>query len=116
VTQAVNRDIFTVFQIDWDLQMIVTVSPTLEQPDAFLRLWDQQKLTPTLARHLLKLGFNAADKARIHELSAKNQGGTIAADEQRELDNFLRASMTLSVLQSRARRFLRAAATGRERE
>ena len=116
MTQPVSRDIFTLFQIDSDLQMIAAAAPTLEQPDAFLRLWDQQKLTPTLARHLLKLGFNAADQARIHELSAKNQGGTIAAEEQRELDNFLRASMTLSVLQSRARRFLRGAATGRGRE
>jgi hypothetical protein len=96
--------------------MIATVSPSLEEQDVFLRLWEQQKLTPTLARHLLKLGFNTTDKARIHDLSTKNQDGTMAADEQRELDNYLRASMTLSILQSRARRFLRAAGTCRNRE
>ena len=78
-----------------------------EEADIFLRLWDRQKLTATLARHLLKLGFDDADKARMHDLAVKNREGTITPPELQELDNYLRASLTLTILQSRARRFLR---------
>ena len=43
--------------------------------DIFLRLWERQKLTPTLARHLLRLDFGPEDKARMHDLATRNQAG-----------------------------------------
>jgi hypothetical protein len=81
--------------------------PDAVESAAFLRLWDRRTLTPTLARHLLKLGFDAGDQARMRELAARNQAGTITPAELLELDDFLRASLTLTVLQARARRLLR---------
>ncbi len=75
--------------------------------DIFLRLWDKQKLTPTLARHLLKLGFDAQDEARIHELAVKNSEGEISKDELAELDRFIRVGGILTIMQSRARKILR---------
>jgi len=70
--------------------------------DIFLRLWQKQKLTRTVARHLLKLGFDADDEARIHELAAKNQEGEITTGELAELDQYVRVGAVLTILQSRA--------------
>jgi hypothetical protein len=85
--------------------------------DIFLRLWDKQKLTPGVARHLLKLGFDADDEARIHELAGKNQEGEISRSELAELDQFVRVGAVLTILQSRARKLLRkSAASGNGRE
>ena len=77
------------------------------QGDLFLRLWDREKLTPTLARHILKLGFSPDDLERIRDLSVKNRAGTLTQAERRELDEYLRVGMQLSILQSRARKHLK---------
>lgn len=74
--------------------------------DIFLRLWEQQKMTPTLARHVLKLEFNDADGLRMDELATKNQEGEISPIELAKLDTFVRVGIVLSVLQSRARKLL----------
>jgi hypothetical protein len=75
--------------------------------DIFLRLWEQQRLTPTLARHLLKLSFPPADTARISDLTTKNEEGEITPAELNELDEYVRVGLVLSILQSRARKLLR---------
>ncbi len=75
--------------------------------DIFLRLWDRHKLTPTLARHLLRLDFGPQEKIRMHELAERNQQGGISSGELEELDNFLRVGTVLSILQSRARKLLK---------
>jgi hypothetical protein len=92
-------------------------APTLDA-DIFLRLWQKQKLTPAVARHLLKLGFDADDEARMHELALKNQEGKITTSELAELDHFVRVGAILTILQSRARKLLRkarVAGNGRDR-
>jgi hypothetical protein len=100
---------------------MIALSPTTGttlDADIFLRLWDKQKLTPGVARHLLKLGFDAADEARVHELAEKNEAGDISESELAELDQFVRVGAVLTILQSRARKLLRksaAAGNGRER-
>jgi hypothetical protein len=81
--------------------------------DLFLRLWDEHRLTPALARHLLKLKWPAADEARMRELADRNSEGTITPAELRELDEFVRVGMVLSILQSRARKRLGASAPAR---
>jgi hypothetical protein len=63
-------------------------------------------LTPTLARHILKLRWSPADEARMRELSAGNTDGTISDAERRELDEYVQTGLTLSILHSRARKVL----------
>jgi hypothetical protein len=83
--------------------------------DVFLRIWNTQKLTTTLARHILKLDFPPADLDRMADLSERNREGKISQDELQELDRFLQASMTLSVLHLRAKRFLQKARVAERR-
>jgi hypothetical protein len=85
-----------------------TPPPTpLADTDIFLRLWERQKLTSTLARHLLRLGFSPEDKARMHDLAVRNQTGKISPSELHELDSYIRVGTLLSILQSRARKLLK---------
>ena len=83
------------------------VAATTLDSDIFLRLWSRQKLTTPLARHILKLSFDDQERARMHELSEKNQEGSITPGELVELDQFVRVGMVLSIMQSRARRLLK---------
>lgn len=76
--------------------------PRLGHPDLFLRLWDAERMTPTLARHVLKLGWTAADESRMRELAARNTAGTISNAELHDLDAYLEVGLTLSILHSRA--------------
>jgi hypothetical protein len=75
--------------------------------DMFLRLWDRQTMTPSVARHLLKLKFNPDDEVRMHTLAERNQEGMITPDELAELDRYIETGLVVSVLQSRARQFLK---------
>ena len=89
--------------------VITTLPPSATTLDAdiFLRLWNKQKLTPTTARHLLKLEFDENDRQRMHALAEKNRDGGINPEELAELDHFIRVGMVLSILQSRARALLK---------
>ncbi len=71
----------------------------------FVRLWETEngKLPRALARLILKLGFSQKDKARMHELAAKNQEGRISTTELEELDSFVKAGDLLALLQSNAK-------------
>ena len=60
------------------------------------------------ARAILDLDFNSTDKARMHELSAKAQEGVLTRREQAELDNFERVGHLINLMQSKARRSLKA--------
>lgn len=70
---------------------------------------DDPTLSPEAARSLLKLTFPKEDKERVTCLLAKNQEGQLNADEQAELDEYLRADAFLSVLKSKARLSLKRA-------
>ena len=75
----------------------------------FARLWDSDEnmLSPELAGHVMKLSFSEQDKARMHELAAKNRSGRLSKQEREELDNFVRVGDLLAILQSRARQRLK---------
>jgi hypothetical protein len=88
--------------------------PKNSDAELFLRLWDEHRLTPTLARHLLKLQFDERDRMRMHDLAVKNQAGKLSAAKRRELDNYVRVGTLLSILQSRARERLRHRGNGRD--
>jgi hypothetical protein len=92
---------------------------TASQVTLFARLWDspKAKLTPTVARHILRLGFTDEDKARMHELLERNRSGGITPQEIEELDNYSHVGNLLSILQVKARRALKprkAVRTGHE--
>jgi hypothetical protein len=65
-------------------------------------------LTQELARHLLGLGFDQEDKARMHELAETNRAGTISPAELQELDSYVKAGDWLAILQAKARKFFKA--------
>ena len=83
----------------------------------FSRVWDDESksLSPTVARHVLKLEFAAQDQARMRELAAKNQAGELTSDEADELDNFVKVGDLLALLQSKARQRLQSTRTGAAR-
>lgn len=65
------------------------------------------ELTPKVARAILQLEFSDEDQERMHELSQKAQEGTLAPDEQFEIDNFERVGNMLAILKSQSRKLLK---------
>jgi len=61
-----------------------------------------------VARAILDFDFCEADRERMHELSAKAQEGTLSGREQAQLDNFERVGHLINLMQSKARRSLKA--------
>lgn len=73
----------------------------------FARVWlADGRMTPTLARHVLKLGFTDADRTRMRELAERHREGVSTEVEVAELDNFVKVGDTIALLQSAARRLL----------
>jgi hypothetical protein len=64
-------------------------------------------LTPSVARAILKLEFNADDVERMHELSEKAQEGALTPEEQFEIDNYARVGNMLAILKSQSRKLLK---------
>jgi hypothetical protein len=67
-------------------------------------------LTHEAANYLLSLTFDAHDVERMNELSALARRGTLADADAAELDSYIHVSNLLAVMQSKARRSLRALA------
>ena len=88
--------------------MVAKARPRSES-DFFLKVWERERLTVPLAKRILKLGFSPEDLEQVSAWRAKNSAGKITAEELAEFDAFLRASFTLSIMQSKARQFLKAA-------
>ncbi|HXE52544.1 MAG TPA: hypothetical protein VN541_05980 [Tepidisphaeraceae bacterium] len=63
--------------------------------------------SPELAQYLLSLSLPHRIQNRCAELSEKAQSGTLAEDEQAELDEYLSANAILIILKSKARASLR---------
>jgi hypothetical protein len=58
------------------------------------------------AAYLLKLDFRESDHRRMEELNQKANEGRLDASERAELEEYLRASDLIMLLQSKARRSL----------
>jgi len=69
---------------------------------------DQQVLSADAARAILRLRFSGLDRARMNRLAAKNRLGKLKPEEEVELNNYIRLGQTLAILQSKARRSLKA--------
>jgi hypothetical protein len=67
------------------------------------------KLTPPVARAILKLEFSADDQQRMHELAQKAQEGALTPEEQFEIDNFERVGNMLAIMKSQSRKLLKRA-------
>jgi hypothetical protein len=73
--------------------------------DIFSRIIDASNptLSVNAAKALLELSYPEADHARIAELSAKSNEGTLSGDERRELEGYVFVGDVISLLQSKAR-------------
>jgi hypothetical protein len=69
---------------------------------------EQPFLSAEAARAILRLDFSAADRTRMNQLAAKNREGKLTASGEQELNSYIRVGQTLGILQSKARRSLRA--------
>jgi len=80
----------------------------------FSRVWEGSMSLPlSVARYLVRIGFSDEDKARMHDLAARNRQGQLTVAEVEELDNYVKVGDLLGILQSKARRVLKKAATSR---
>jgi hypothetical protein len=70
-------------------------------------------MSPELARHVLGLDFSNADKARMHDLAARNQEGVLSPAEKEELVAYANAGCLLGILHSKARKSLKKAGRSR---
>jgi hypothetical protein len=65
-------------------------------------------LSAAAARAFLALDFTSADRDRMKQPAAKAREGTLSSAEQTEINNYERVGHFLSMLQSKARRSLKA--------
>jgi hypothetical protein len=81
--------------------------PTIDEIAILARILSNGKsFSPTVARQLLKLGFSAEDRARMHELAVRNQSDLLSAKERQELHSCANAGCLLGILHSKARQAL----------
>ena len=62
---------------------------------------------PEAARYFLTLDFPDTDQARVDDLSAKARAGSLLPAEEEELDDYIRLSDFLAILQSKSRQSLK---------
>jgi hypothetical protein len=75
----------------------------------FGRLLSQHKgeMSPSLARYVLTLGFNASEQQRMQDLADANHTGRISKTELEELMGYVKAGHLLALLHSHARKALK---------
>jgi hypothetical protein len=89
------------------LELHIKMTATSEAA-IFSRILEPEKpmLSPDAARSILALDFTPSDRQRMNALAAKARAGTLTAEENEELDNYLRVGDLLAIMQSKARRSL----------
>ena len=65
-----------------------------------------EALTPEAARTIVNLRADDETQARIEELREKSNDGTLTPDEDAEYKEFVEAVDIISIIQSKARKFL----------
>ncbi len=91
--------------------MATSTTPARETEVSILaRIFEDKRgqLSPALARLILEVDFSDQDKARMHDLAVRNQDDALAPAEKEELLAYAKAGTLLSILQSKARRTLKA--------
>ena len=82
------------------------MSTATSEAAIFSRVLEPEKpmLSGDAARSILALNFSSEDRDRMNALSAKARAGTLTAEEDEELENFVRVGDMLAIMQSKARR------------
>lgn len=68
---------------------------------------NRDNLPAIVARAILAIDFEPADRKRMRDLSAKARAGTLVGDEVAEIDSYERVGHLLDLLHSKARRSLK---------
>lgn len=68
---------------------------------------DNQNMSVSAARALLRIQLHPDDRHRLHELLARGQEDVLTADERGELEGYLHVGMLVDVIQAKARAVLR---------
>lgn len=85
------------------------MSSTLTEAQIFTRVIEPMEadFSPEAARMILKLNFPATDVDRMNGLAAKARQGSISPGEDEELEAYIRVGHLLTILQSKARQYLK---------
>lgn len=70
---------------------------------------DRDDLSADAARSILKLDFDAEDRARMHELAVKAQQGALVGADEAELASYRGVGRLLELMRSKARLSLKRA-------
>ena len=81
-------------------------------PETEVAVWlrilhPEGKLTPSVARAILRLTFPETERDRMHDLSAKARAGSLTPAEDQQMEAYERAGALLSILKSKARQVLK---------
>ncbi len=68
---------------------------------------EENDLSLAAARSILKIDFDAHDRARMHELAEKARAGTLTRSEQAAIESYERVGHLIDLLHSKARRTLK---------
>jgi hypothetical protein len=92
--------------------MAETVAPEITESSILARLLDlrSEQLTPAAAEFFLGIQFSEQDIARMNHLSDLAQEGALNTNQGAELDAYIRVGNLLALMQSRARRLVKAQA------
>jgi hypothetical protein len=85
-------------------------------PAIFTRLIEAREgdLSEAAARYLLSFRFDHRDTARVTELNEKASLGILTAEEEVEPDSYIHVGNLLAIMQSNARRALKATGSTHE--
>jgi hypothetical protein len=88
--------------------MEITEIPTSDAA-ILRRIFEPEKptLSIAVARVILGLDFNEADKALMRQLSSKAKLGTLTSEEQAAANSYERVGHVINILQSKARKSLK---------
>lgn len=67
----------------------------------------ERSMSREVAEYLLSIDFDADDTERMNLLAEQAREGDLTTEEASELDSYLHVGGLLSILQSKARRFLK---------
>jgi len=86
-----------------------TVTPNTEAAILSRLIQAKETISREVAEYLLSIDFEPGDIERMNLLSERSREGTLTAEETVELDSYLHVGSLLSIMQSKARRRLKAA-------
>ncbi|MBV8902511.1 MAG: hypothetical protein JOZ22_02650 [Acidobacteriia bacterium] len=84
-----------------------TATPNTEAAILARLIQARDNLSRDVAEFLLSIDFEPSDVERMDFLSERARSGSLTEEETVELDSYLHVGSLLSILQSRARRFLK---------